>query len=187
MRHAVAEEGRFIGQLDVPLTREGRRQLRGLGQKMSRYRVDAIYSSDLQRARITAESVARARKMTVGVRPGLREMHFGRWQGLSWAEVEEQFPNLARRWVANFPRGTIPGAENFSDFRRRVHRERAHLVKEHRGECVLVVTHAGVIRCLLARALGLHSRHLFRMAQDHCGLTVIDYLENGNEVRCING
>ena len=78
VRHAVAEgSGRFHGYTDVPLAAAARQQLRVLVRKISRYPVQAVYSSDLRRAHATARVVARTSGSEVVVRPGLREMHFG--------------------------------------------------------------------------------------------------------------
>src|SRR4051812_25921238 len=88
VRHATAEgNGRFQGQRDVSLTSAGRRELNLLIAKCSLYPVRAVYSSDLERARQTAAAVARKFALEAEVRPGLREMHFGKWQGLSWEQV----------------------------------------------------------------------------------------------------
>jgi alpha-ribazole phosphatase len=187
MRHAApAQEGCFLGQLDVRLSEKGRRQLPKVAQKLLPYRVEAVYSSDLLRARFTAEAAARAGGMHVETRPGLREMHFGVWQGLSWELIEKRFSRLARQWIEEFPHGSIPDAEPFSEFKRRVRQELRKIPAKHPGGCVLVVTHAGVIRSILAQALGVRERNLFRMAQDYCGLSVIDYLQDEVLVRCVN-
>src|SRR5580700_8669033 len=78
VRHAIAEgDGRFQGQRNVPLTLEGRRQLRELVRKLSRYPIRAAYSSDLRRARATAEAAACEAGVKLEMRRGLREMHFG--------------------------------------------------------------------------------------------------------------
>src|SRR5271166_2233775 len=78
VRHATAEgHGRFQGQRDVSLTSTGRRELPVLGEKCSRYPVRAVYSSDLRRARQTADAVAKKFELEVQFRPELREMHFG--------------------------------------------------------------------------------------------------------------
>jgi alpha-ribazole phosphatase len=188
MRHAApAQEGCFLGQLDAELGAKGRRQLREVAQKLSPYRVVAVYSSDLLRARSTAEAAARTVGIQVETRPGLREMHFGVWQGLSWEQIEKRFPRLARRWVKDFPQGTIPGGEIFNEFKKRVRWELRYIIAKHPDACVLVVTHAGVIRSTLAQALGVRDRNLSRIVQDYCGLTVIDYFQDTVSVRCVNG
>jgi len=186
--HATAEgNGRFQGQQDVSLTTAGRQELDLLVEKCSQHPIQAVYSSDLERARHTACAVARRFGLEVEVRPALREMHFGQWQGLSWKQVNRRFPELARQWTEHFPRQPIPGAEFFREFKRRVDREVRAVVAANRGRCALVVTHAGVIRVTLAKVLGLPQRNLSRLAQDPCSLNVIDYFDEGAIVQCING
>jgi broad specificity phosphatase PhoE len=112
VRHASAEgQGDFLGQRDAPLSALGRRQLPALVTRLRRFQVDAIYCSDLSRTRATAMEIARRRSLAPDVRAQLREMHFGRWEGLSWDEVAEQFPVIARRWVSGRSAPTVPGGE----------------------------------------------------------------------------
>lgn len=188
VRHARAEgNGRFLGQQDAPLAPAGRRELPRLCEKCAAHRIHAVYSSDLGRARDTASAVARQFGLPVQLRPDLREMHFGEWQGLGWDEIERRDSRLAALWIERFPHHPIPGAESFREFNRRIAAELRRIVKANRGKCVLVVTHAGVIRFTLGKALGLPSRNLFRLAQDNCAMNIIDYLDSGAVVRCING
>lgn len=187
VRHATAEgNGRFQGQRDTELTREGERELRLLCDKCSQHPVRAVYSSDLKRARQTADGVARKLGLPVNLEPALREMSFGKWEGLSWDQITMRHPRLARLWIARFPRQPIPGAERLSDFQRRIALAIRRIVAANRGQCALVITHAGVIRFTLGKALGLPARNLFRLAQDSCAVNVIDYFENSAVVRCIN-
>jgi phosphoserine phosphatase len=188
VRHATAEgNGRFQGHRDVSLTSSGRRELGLLCEKCSRFPVRAVYSSDLRRARQTAEAVARNLGLEVDVRPDLREMHFGQWERLSWNQIARRFPRLAASWMERFPRQAIPGAEPFGQFKKRIAAGVGKIVAANRGQCALIVTHAGVIRFTLGKILGLPARNLFRLAQDSCAINVIDYLEDGAVVRCING
>jgi alpha-ribazole phosphatase len=188
VRHATAQgNGRFQGQRDVSLTPAGRRELNRLWEKCSRYPVRAVYSSDLRRARQTAEAVARKLGLNVEMQPELREMHFGQWEGLAWKQIARRFPKLAALWIERFPRQPIPGGESLRDFQKRIGAAIRKIVADNRGRCALVVTHAGVIRFTLARALGLPARNVFRLAQDSCAVNVIDYLEKGAVVQCING
>ena len=188
VRHATAEgSGRFQGHCDTSLTRAGRRELRLLSEKCSRHPVRAIYASDLRRARHTAEALARKFGLEVEIRPELREMHFGPWEGLSWNQIAQRFPKLAASWIERFPHHTIPGAEPLGQFKKRIAAVVGEIVAANRGQCALVVTHAGVIRFTLGKVLGVPARNLFRLAQDSCALNVIDYLESGAVVRCING
>jgi broad specificity phosphatase PhoE len=157
-----------------------------LCRKLRRYKVTVAYASDLGRARLTAAFAARRLGVRLEVRPGLREMHFGKWQGLSWEQVLEQSPQFARRWAKQFPQGRVPGGERFAQFKARVRRELRAIAAANPAQSVLVVTHAGVIRVALANALGMPDRNLFRFAIDPCGLSVIDHFRHGVVVRCVN-
>ena len=188
VRHATAEgNGRFKGHWDVSLSRAGRRELRLLCEKCSPYPVRAVYSSDLRRARQTADAVGRSFGLEVEGRPELREMDFGQWEGLTWNQIARRSPKLAALWIERFPRQAIPGAEPFGQFKKRVAAGIGKIVAANRGQCALIVTHAGVIRFTLGKVLGLPARNLFRLAQDSCAINVIDYREDGTVVRCING
>jgi len=187
VRHATAEgDGRFQGQADVPLSPAGRRQLPTLCRKLRRYNITVAYASDLRRARVTAAFAARRLGVRLEVRFGLREMHFGKWQGLSWEQLLEQSPQSALRWAKQFPQGRIPGGERFAQFKARVRRELRAIAAANPAQSVLLVTHAGVIRVALASALGMPDRKLFRFAVDPCGLSVIDHFHDGLVVRCVN-
>lgn len=188
VRHAASKgNGCFEGQNDTPLSTLGRRQLKDLVEKLSPFRFQAAFASDLKRAQATALAVTQRLDIDLEVRQGLREMHFGCWQGLSWDQVRKRHPRLASRWLKHFPSEPIPGAEGFVQFKRRVKSELKGIRKANRGRCVLVVTHAGVIQVALADALGIEDRNIFRLAQDPCAINIIDHFRNGIGVRCVNG
>ena len=188
VRHATAlGNGSFQGQRDVALAAAGHRELSALCEKCSQYPVRAVYASDLLRARQTAEAVARQFGCRVEVRAELREMHFGEWEGLTWKQISTCSPKLAKTWLERFPHQPAPGGETLAQFRRRIGAGIGKIVAAHRGECALVVTHAGVSRFVLGSALGLPARNVFRIAQDPCAINVIDYRQDGAIVRCING
>ena len=156
VRHATAEgNGRFQGHLDVSLSSAGRRELRFLCEKCTRYPVRAVYSSDLRRARQTADAIARNFGLDVDVRSELREINFGQWEGLSWNQIARRFPKLAALWIERFPRQAIPGGEPISQFKKRIAAGIREIVGANQGQCALIVTHAGVIRFTLGKALGL--------------------------------
>ena len=188
VRHAVSKGcGTFMGQNDLPLNASGRRQLKYLVAKLSRFPFQAAFASDLVRARATALAAVTPLQFELETRSSLREMHFGRWQGLSWKQIRRRYPRLATLWRKRFPSQLVPGAERFADFKKRVKIELKSIVAANRGQCVLVVTHAGVIRIALADALGITDRNMFKVAQDYCAVNVVDHFVDGVTVRCVNG
>ncbi len=187
VRHARPQgAGLFLGQADVPLSRSGRLQLPGLIEKLSLHSLQALYTSDLQRTVATAKPLSRVLKIEVKCRPGLREIQLGRWEGLSWAEIIKRYPGAAHEWIKHFPRKPAPGGEEFRIFKDRVRNERKRIIAAHLGECAVVVTHAGVIRLILADALGMPDRYISRVDHEFCGMTIIDYFSRGAMVRCVN-
>jgi alpha-ribazole phosphatase len=188
VRHAASRgAGTFIGQMDEPLSTQGKRQLTELARKLSGFRFHAIFTSDLRRAIESARPAAQSQKLHLQIRPGLREMHFGQWQGLSWEQIRRREPRVADRWLKHFLSQPIPGAESFRQFKRRIQQELEAIVDANSGRCILVVTHAGVIRVTLAGALGMKDESMFRLAQDFCALNVIQHsAAAGFTVRCVN-
>lgn len=142
---------RFQGQTDVPLDTEGRLQAAALAAHLRGVPIDRALSSDLSRARETAETILAGRGIDLGVEPRLREMRFGEWEGLDWSQITERHPDLPKDSWSD-PRRYIPaGGESFEEVNARV----GALVEELRAsagseERILLVTHAGVLHSLFA-------------------------------------
>jgi probable phosphoglycerate mutase len=141
-------EGRMQGQLDLPLNATGRRQAERLARALAESRLDAIYASDLQRARSTAEAVALACGLPLGLDEGLRERCFGSFEGLTFDEVQQRWPDEARRWRRREPDFAPAGGESLSRFSARCVAAARRLAAAHPGETVALVAHGGVLDCL---------------------------------------
>jgi broad specificity phosphatase PhoE len=155
-RHGQSDwnaEARWQGHADRPLTELGRRQARELANRLAAVPLAAVYSSDLERARATADAVAAPRGLGVAALPELREIDVGSWSGLTRAEAEERFPDAYRRW-ADGGQGWDDG-ETYEHMTGRVVRAVLGIGARHPGESVLVVAHGGPIRALHATALGI--------------------------------
>jgi alpha-ribazole phosphatase len=179
IRHAETEmAGRFCGHSDPALNAQGQTQLAGLVLSLSTERIGAVYSSDLRRAQSTAQAIAAGRKIPLTFRPALREIHFGKWEGLSWAEIEQHDTEYARRWVDGYPHVPAPAGESFPDFEARVLEEVNHLI--HRsGDSIAVVTHAGVLRVILRRLHGCSEQEAWQQTQPYC--CVVRYQAKGED------
>lgn len=144
---------RWQGHADRPLTDLGKAQAQELANRLAETELDAIYSSDLERARETAEIIARSRGLTVAALPGLREVDVGSWSGLTRAEAEQRFPDAFRRWAAG-GEGWDDG-ETYEQLSKRVIGAIHQISTEEPGTRVLVVAHGGSIRAVHASALGV--------------------------------
>ena len=145
--------GRWQGHADRPLSERGREQARELAARLAEFTLDAIYSSDLSRARQTAEAVAKVQKLEVVTVPELREVDVGSWEGLTRDEARKRFPDDFRRWQAGGV-GWQDG-ETYVEMSRRVVGAIRSLAARHEGGRILVVGHGGPIRAVHAEALGL--------------------------------
>ena len=158
IRHGQTDwnaHGRIQGHLDIGLNDTGREQARRLGDALLGQEVAAIYSSDLQRARHTAEQVARATGAQVVLEPALRERAFGVFEGLTHTEIEQRWPEDARRWRQRDPAFAAQGGETLVEFHARCVGAAQRLAGAHRGEVIALVAHGGVMDALYRAALRL--------------------------------
>jgi len=141
---------RLQGHLDIPLNDVGLRQAQHLARSLAqRDAIDAIYTSDLSRAHHTALAIAQALGQTVITHTGLRERHFGAFQGRTFAEIETELPDHAWHWRKRTPDWTPPnGGESLLVLRERIVKTVNELAASHAGEQIVLVAHGGVLDVL---------------------------------------
>lgn len=166
--------GRFCGHSDPELNERGQQQLAGVVDRLSEYAIRRIYTSDRRRAQQTAEAIASHFGIGFEVRPGLREIHFGLWEGLSWSEIEACDPVLARSWAEQYPSGTAPGGESLQQFERRVRAESAFLFAEATECSIAVVAHAGFMRVLLTKLCGVLEEEAWKLTKEYGSVVALD-------------
>jgi probable phosphoglycerate mutase len=143
---------RIQGQMDIPLNDVGRWQAERTAEALAHEPLQAVYASDLSRAHQTAVPIARRHGLPVQTHPGLRERHFGAFQGRTWAELEQTHPDVVRAWKARDPDFAPPGGESLRDLRQRVEATFAELAARHPGGQIAVVAHGGVLDILYRAA-----------------------------------
>ena len=148
---------RLQGHLDIPLNDVGMRQAQHLAQSLAQGEtIDAIYASDLSRAQNTAEAIAQRVGQTVSTHAGLRERHFGAFQGRTFAEIEVELPEHAWHWRKRTPDWTPPeGGESLLDLRERIVNTVDELAARHPGQHIVMVAHGGVLDILYRAATRL--------------------------------
>lgn len=152
IRHEETDlAGRFCGHSDPELNEAGKLRLHSLVEEVVALGVKRIYSSDLRRASQTATAIARRVGGIVELRPSLREIHFGAWEGLSWEEIQERYRAEAQLWVNEYPKRSAPRGETYRDFIARVETEFRQLIAENEDNAFAIVTHRGVIQYALTR------------------------------------
>ena len=144
---------RIQGQLDVPLNETGRWQAERLAQALADEQLVAVYASDLMRAHETALAVGRVAGVPVLSERGLRERGFGRFEGHTFAEIEQRWPEESLRWRRRDPDFGPGGGETLRAFYARCVGAASRIAAAHPGQTIALVAHGGVMDCLYRAAL----------------------------------
>jgi probable phosphoglycerate mutase len=148
---------RLQGQLDIDLNDLGRWQAERAGAALADSALQVIYSSDLCRAHNTAQAIARHSGMApsdIRTHQGLRERSFGRFEGLTYAQVGQLHPEDAQRWKQRDPGWAPPGGESQTEVFARVHAALQAIAAQHAGQHIAIVTHGGVLDVFYRLATG---------------------------------
>ncbi|GAA0275582.1 hypothetical protein GCM10010302_11460 [Streptomyces polychromogenes] len=193
LRHgetALTPQKRFSGSggTDPELSPAGRRQAAAVAEALAaRGTVQAVVSSPLLRCRETAQAVGDRLGLPVTVEEGLRETDFGAWEGLTFAEVRERFPDDLQAWLDSPKAAPTGGGESFAAVTRRVSAARDRLLSAYAGRTVLLVTHVTPVKTLVRLALGAPPESLFKMELSAASLSAVAYYADGNaSVRLLN-
>jgi len=165
---------RYWGSTDIALSQAGLRQAEQLRNRLAAERIDCIYSSDLKRAMLTAETIASAHGLQVTVCPELREIDFGHVEGLTFDEISQLHPEVVRLWMERSAELRYPGGESITKLESRVCLFLERLERHSEGETMLVVAHSGVLRTLACQLLRLNSHQRWQMRLDLASLTIIE-------------
>ena len=193
LRHGetpLTPQKRFSGSggSDPALSDTGRHQADRVATALAaRGTVQDVISSPLARCRETAEIVAARLGLDVRIEDGLRETDFGAWEGLTFAEVRERYPDDMSTWLSSPDAEPTGGGESFEAVAHRVGAARDKLLAAHTGRTVLLVSHVTPIKTLVRLALGAPPEALFRMELSAASLSVVAYYADGNaSVRLLN-
>jgi broad specificity phosphatase PhoE len=151
---------RFRGRVDLPLDDTGLAQARALAERLADLPIVAVYSSPLKRAVETAWPTARQLGLPVQPLPGIIDINYGDWQGLSHAEVAKVYPDLYQRWLEKPHRVKFPSGESLRQVRLRG---------------ILLVAHQVVNKVLVCAMLGLDNSHFWRIRQDNGCINVFEH------------
>ncbi len=189
VRHGLTEyntERRFLGHANVALNEAGRRQARRLRDHLLTEKIDAAYSSDLLRAMETAEIVLEGRGVDITPCAELRECDYGACEGLTFAEISERYPEVARRCVSFTMELEFPGGEAFTDFYSRTGQFLQRLEAHASDDTLLVSSHNGPIKFLLCHLLGISADHWWQLRVDNGSLSIVDLARRGAVLTRLN-
>jgi probable phosphoglycerate mutase len=178
MRHGQTEWNRverFRGHADVPLNETGLAQAEATGQRVaSEWQPTAIYSSPLSRAVRTAEAIARHFSLDVLPYPGLIDIDYGEWQGLTPDEARQRWPAEIDAWYNAPETARIPGGESLQELRQRAMNTVNELAASHPGQTIVLVGHTVINRIILLGVLGLGNERFWRLRQEPCAINVFE-------------
>jgi alpha-ribazole phosphatase len=182
VRHAATAwtaQGRFQGQTDVPLSPHGHRQVADLARRLRTETIHVLYASDLQRAWETAQAVATPHALRVQPEPRLREMAFGRWEGLTYAEMRQRDATGLAAWERDQLHIAPPGGETLLQLSERVRAAYTSIVSAGQDKTVGLVAHGGSLQVLLCLALGLPPQAYWQFAMAPASLSELCVYEHG--------
>jgi probable phosphoglycerate mutase len=178
--HTAQKRFSGSGGDDPGLSDRGRWQAEQAGAWLAAAReVDVVVSSPLARARQTGSIVASARGAELVVEDDLRECAFGDWDGSTFAEVQQRWPEELAAWLASTS-VRPPGGESFDQVRSRVSNLRDRLIGEHAGKTLLLVTHVTPVKTMVQLALDAPSHALFRMELRPASLSTVVWFDDGS-------
>ncbi len=177
VRHGDTElnsASRYWGHSDVKLSAAGLKQAEKLRDRLAAEKIDAIYSSSLQRAIVTAEIIASKHQLAVTTCAELREVNFGELEGLTFGEISRDYPEFTKLWVEGNPELRYPGGESLDQFSNRVNKFVGRLKKHTPEEKILVVAHSGTLRLLICQLLGIGIQHWRQIRPDLASLSIVE-------------
>ena len=190
IRHGEVEERyhRVFGgsQIDMELSERGHRQVQALADYLAPTPPEIVYSSPMRRVQQTLAPLAKQAGFTPVILPGLSEVDFGTWTGLSWDRVQERFNRSPFDWLDLLETGGIAEAESTLSFRERVELSLQQILRDSSGRTVAVVCHGGVIRMLLSILLDLPFRRMNLFQVEYASLTQVLHRSRKVEVELHN-
>ncbi|MDD5748650.1 MAG: histidine phosphatase family protein [Actinomycetota bacterium] len=179
-------EGRYAGTTDVPLDDYGRTQAKRVAETLSDEKIDAVFSSPASRCLELAQIVALEHGLSVEKDERLREINFGDWDGMTFADILKRDGDAVSRWTSNPTSPTVPGGESVTDVYSRTWEWVSEVGSRFPGCCVFVASHGGPIRTIVAGILDLPLSRVFRTNVDLASISVVNYEGEFSNVEKLN-
>ncbi len=189
IRHGQTEwnsNRRFQGQLDIQLDETGMNQAKQLSERLEDVNFDAIYSSDLKRAHVTATAIASKKKQVIGILPDLKEICFGQWEGRTFHEVMNDKISGGWQWFNNPSCTDIPGGETAEQIMTRIGTALDHVLDSHKEGKVALVSHGNLIRYILLKCLNLPDELFGKIDIGNTSISVLRWENDNFHLHCLN-
>ncbi|MBI2907872.1 MAG: alpha-ribazole phosphatase [Chloroflexi bacterium] len=189
VRHGETEwnqSRRYQGQRDIALNANGLDQAEMLARRLDSEDIVAAYSSDLQRAMRTAQAIISGRGLEIVPCPELRELDFGDFEGLSFEEIEQRFPEQIQAWMSRRVDVSPPSGENLMQLAQRVSSVVTRIERERPEGTVLVTAHSGPVRALLCTLLQIDLSYWWRFRIGTGALSIVETYPEGAVLTLLN-
>jgi alpha-ribazole phosphatase len=170
----------YKGRIDIPLSPTGVARMEKASAFLADFPMDRIFTSTLSRSIESGRIVAGPQKPEIEIEPAFDEVSFGVWEGLSFNEIRERYPEEQARWIADPETYPPPGGESFESARKRSMDRLAAVLEECRGQTIAVVAHAGILRIMIFSLMEIRLSRLFRIGQDYGAINIVDVWDDGN-------
>ena len=174
------------GRIDMELSPLGHEQVKAAADYFQRHPPHVMYSSPMKRVQQTLAPLSKWTGLQPVILPGLREVDFGVWTGLSWDEVHTRYQISAFEWINQLEAGGIEEAERVTDFRQRVDDSLRQILQESPHKEIAVIAHGGVIRMLLALILDLPFPKTAAFDIEYASITKVKLQPNKTEIELLN-
>jgi alpha-ribazole phosphatase len=200
-----AETKRYKGHIDVPLSENGIRQMERVAEYVvgaglcacpiqgqphrvapTKNMLTAIYTSDLSRAIKSAEIIAEPHGLKPIIIPELRERHFGIWEGMSFDEIKEKWPDAFNSWASNPLKFSPMEGESTIEVRERALKTFNKILDRHDSQSIAIVSHGGINRVMLCHLLGMPLENIFRVEQDYGCINIVKMWDKYPVVKAMN-
>lgn len=164
----------FVGQRDAELSTLGQSQVKKLSERLATEKIDTIYSSDLRRAMTTAQTIAAKHSLGIIKCPELREVDYGKFEGLTFEQITQLYPKLAGLLSKWDIRLKFPDGESVEELRQRVNKFLERLKNLDQEQTILITAHGGPLRLIICSLLGIDPRHWRQMHLDLASLSIVN-------------
>ena len=177
---------RFWGQTDVELSEEGTRQAEQLRDRLATEKIDVIYTSNLKRASVTAEIIASRQQANIITCDELREINFGKFEGLKFEEINERYPESIELWTNWDLSIKFPDGESVEELNNRVSKFLKRLEKHTEEETILIVAHSAPLRLLICHLLKIGPQHWRQLRLELASLSIMQTYPQGAILNRLN-
>ncbi len=178
IRHGLTDynlKKRYCGFKDLSLNRMGKDQAGKIKMKLKGFKIDKVYCSDLRRSWQTAKIIFGEKSCPIVKRKKLREINFGRWEGLNFKQILKKYPSVYKKWLKNPFSVDIPAGEKMKHFMTRVEREIKNIIKNNRNKTIAVVSHYGPMRIILNNSFGIKKRDFWKIEIEPKAIYIVEY------------